>query len=114
MRKIQIQNAAHEVATQVRVVEDTIEAALAEIAELQGRMIHARSVAGVATATGHEALAEVAKTIQGLVEARGGMANAHRILKDTTRVVPGLRTTGFGDVGECPPPEGAVDLKIVA
>ena len=44
MRKQQIENAAYEVATQVRAVEDSIEAALAEIAELQARMVRARGV----------------------------------------------------------------------
>ena len=44
MRKQQIENAAYNVATQVRTVEDTIDAALAEIAELQAR--HARQLAG--------------------------------------------------------------------
>ena len=37
MRKQMIENAAYEVATQVRAVEDAIDAALAEIAELQSR-----------------------------------------------------------------------------
>ena len=35
MRKQMIENAAYEVATQVRAVEDSIDAALGEIAELQ-------------------------------------------------------------------------------
>ena len=35
MRKHLVQNAAYEVATQVRAVEDSIDAALAEIAELR-------------------------------------------------------------------------------
>ena len=35
MRKQMIENAAFEVATQVRAVEESIEAALAELAELQ-------------------------------------------------------------------------------
>ena len=39
MRKHQIEYAAYEVATQVRAVEDSIEAALAEIAELQARIV---------------------------------------------------------------------------
>ena len=39
MRKQMIENAAYEVATQVRAVEESIDAALAEIAELQARMI---------------------------------------------------------------------------
>ena len=37
MRKQMIENAAYEVATQVRAVEDSIDAALAELAELQAR-----------------------------------------------------------------------------
>jgi hypothetical protein len=55
MRKQMIENAAFDVATQVRSVEDAIETVLAEMAELQSRMIHCRSVGGVATATGHQA-----------------------------------------------------------
>ena len=39
MRKQMIQNAAYEVATQVRAVEDTIDSALNEIAELQARIM---------------------------------------------------------------------------
>ncbi|MCJ7421565.1 hypothetical protein [Sphingomicrobium astaxanthinifaciens] len=114
MRKQAIQAAAFEVATQVRAVEDQIEGAIAAIAELQGRMIHARSVAGVATATGHEALEEVADSIQALVRARGGMAKAHQVLKETQALVPGLRTTGYGDLGECPETTGTADLRVVA
>lgn len=117
MRKAAIQSAAYDVATQVRAVEDQIEGALAAIAELQGRMIHARSVAGVATSTGHEALEEVAASIGALVTARGGMAKAHKILKDTQAFVPGLRETGYGDLGECPEetaPAGSGELRIVA
>ena len=72
MRKQLIENAAYEVATQVRAVEDAIEAALGEIAELQGRMIRARATTGVATATGHEAFEHLAQAVQGLVTARGG------------------------------------------
>lgn len=114
MRKQLIENAAFEVATQVRAVEDAIEQALGEIAELQARMIRARATVGVATATGHEALEQLAKATLGLVSARGGMANCHSILKDTTQKVPGLRTIGFGEADECPKPQGAAPLRIVA
>lgn len=114
MRKQLIENAAFEVATQVRAVEDAIEQALEEIAELQGRMVRARATVGVATATGHEAFEELAKATLGLVSARGGMANCHAILKETTQKVPGLRTIGFGEADECPKPEGAMPLRIVA
>ena len=106
MRKHMIQQSAHEVATQVRAVEDSIEAALIELAELQSRMIRARAVAGVGIGTGHEALEQVASALQGLVAARGGMASAHASLRQAKDQVPGLRAVGFGDGGECPPPSG--------
>ena len=55
MRKQNIENAVYDVATQVRSVEDCIDAALAEIADVQGRMIHACSVAGMTIGNSHEA-----------------------------------------------------------
>ena len=39
MRKQMLENAAFEVATQVRTLEDSIDATLAEIAEMQARMM---------------------------------------------------------------------------
>jgi hypothetical protein len=53
MRKQMLENAAYEVATQVRTVEDSIDTSLAEIAELQSRMMHANSVAHAGFATIH-------------------------------------------------------------
>ena len=114
MRKQMIETAAFEVATQVRTVEDAIEAALAEIAELQGRMVRARATFGIATATGHEAFEQLAIATHSLVKARGGMANCHMSMKETTQHVPGLRTVSFGDAEECPPQKGHADLRIVA
>jgi hypothetical protein len=114
MRKQMIESAAFEVATQVRAVEDAIETALAEIAELQGRMIRARATMGVATATGHEAFEQLVVATQSLVSARGGMASCHLSLKETTKFVPGLRTVGFGDMQECPPQQARADLRVVA
>ena len=114
MRKQMIENAAYEVATQVRAVEDSIETALAEIAELQGRMIRARAACGIATATGHEAFEQLAVSMQSLVKARGGMASCHITLKETTQFVPGLRTVSFGEGNECPPAAAQTNLRIVA
>ena len=114
MRKQIIESAAFEVATQLRAVEDAIEAALAELAELQGRMVKARATFGIATATGHEAFEQLAITLQSLVKARGGMANCHVSMKETTQFVPGLRTVGFGDAQECPPKQARADLRVVA
>ena len=56
MRKQIIENAAYEVATQVRAVEDCIESALIEIAELQTRMVRASAVTNVGFVTSHPAL----------------------------------------------------------
>lgn len=114
MRKQMIESAAFEVATQVRAVEDAIEAALAELAELQGRMVRARATCGIATATGHEAFEQLAVAMHSLVKARGGMASCHMSLKETTQLVPGLRTVGFGDAQECPPKQARADLRVVA
>ncbi len=58
MRKQMIENAAFEVATQIRAVEELIDATLAEIAELQSRMMRVNSVAHVGPAPIHGALEE--------------------------------------------------------
>lgn len=114
MRKHMIENAAFEVATQVRAVEESIEAALAELAELQSKMIRARSVTGIGIAKSHSAFEQLAETTNKLVAARGGIANCHVALAETKQFVPGLRTVGFGDADECPPSNGSVDLRVVA
>ena len=114
MRKQQIQNAAQEVAVQVRAVEHTIDAALAEMAELQARIMRANAVAGAGVATAHKAIQELTVALGGLVNARGAMGNCHAALVDAKDRVPGLRTTSFGDGTECPPQEGFGNLRIVA
>ena len=112
MRKQQIENAAFEVATQVRAVEDSIDATLAEIAELQSRMMHANSVARVGPAPIHSALEEVSTALKSLVAARGSIVACHGELVVAQGKVPGLRTVAFGD-NECPPAAQA-NLRIVA
>lgn len=114
MRKQQIENAAYEVATQVRTVEDTIDNALAELAELQARMVRVRATAGIGIATGHGAFEQLATALHGLVTARGGMANCHAELVEAKNFVPGLRAVSFGEGSECPPQEGASHLRVVA
>jgi chromosome segregation ATPase len=115
MRKQQIENAAYEVATQVRAVEDTIDAALAEIAELQARIMRANSVARVGFATAHPVLEELAEAVKGLVGARGSVVGCHSALAEAKTRVPGLRTVSFGEGEECPDKKIAfTDLRIVA
>jgi hypothetical protein len=113
MRKHLIENAAHEVATQVRAVEDSIDATLAEIAELQGRLMRVNSVAGVGPAPVHAALVEISTALRSLVEARGSIVSCHGELVVAKGKVPGLRTVGFGDQGDCPKAAGP-QLRIVA
>ena len=113
MRKQIIQDAAYEVATQVRVVEDTIDSALVEIAELQARIMHANSVAGVGFAAVHPTLEQLATAVSGLVTTRGAIVGCHAALADAKGKVPGLRTVAIGDEGDCPKIAHA-DLRIVA
>lgn len=113
MRRQNIENAAYEVAAQVRAAEESIEAALAEIAELQLKMINARGVTGAGFANSHAAFAELAAATNGLISARGGIANCHVALVETQKTIPGLRTVAFGDGEECPK-QARVDLRVVA
>lgn len=114
MRKQQIENSAFEVATQVRTVEETIDLALAEIGELQSKMIKVRTVSGTGVATGHGAFEQLAQAVQALVTARGGMARCHAELVEAKKLIPGLRTVAIGDT-ECPDePMARAELRIVA
>ena len=115
MRKHQIENAAYEVATQVRTVEETIDLALSEIAELQARVMRANTVARVGFGTVHPVLTELAAAMKGLVDARGSVVGCHSALAEAKGKVPGLRTVSFGEGEECPDQKtGIADLRIVA
>lgn len=114
MRKQMIEDAAYEVATQVRAVEDSIELALTELAELQSRMVHARGVTKAGFVTSHAAFEQLAATTTGLVAARGGIAHCHQALVETRESIPGLRATGYGDE-ECPKTaQMTPDLRVVS
>ena len=114
MRKHQIENAAFEVAAQVRAVEDSIEAAIAELAELQARMVHARGITRAGMVTSHAAFEQLGATTCALITARGNIANCHVALADTRKTIPGLRTVAIGDEGDCPPSATAAGLRVVA
>ena len=114
MRKQMMENAAYEVATQVRAVEDSIEAALIEIAELQTKMVHARVATRAGFANTHDAFEQLAAATSGLIAARGGIASCHVALAQSRKSIPGLREVAWGDGNECPPEEARLDLRIVA
>jgi hypothetical protein len=113
MRKQMIENAAYEVATQIRTVEDSIDATLGELAELQSRMMRITAVAHVGPAAIHPALQELSSALSTLIAARASIVNCHSELAAARGKVPGLRTVSWGDDGECPKTAQA-DLRIVA
>jgi len=113
MRRDIVENAAYDVATQVRTVEDTIEAALAEIAELQCRIVRARPITRVPFLAINPAFEYLAAATAELVEARQGIGKCHVALAEAKQQIPGLRTVSWGDGSDCPPPS-SVDLRIVA
>lgn len=114
MRKQLIENAVFDVATQVRAVEDSIEAALGEIAELQARMVRARGVTRADMMASHPAFEQLAATTSNLISARGGIANCHVALAETKQTIPGARTVMIGDEGDCPPASAHANLRVVA
>ena len=113
MRKQMIENAAYEVATQVRAVESSIDGTLADMAELQSRMMRVTAIAQVGPAAIHPALQELSAALSTLIEARAAIVNCHSELAAARGKVPGLRTVSWGDDGECPS-MAQVDLRIVA
>ena len=113
MRKQMIENAAFEVATQIRAVEDGIDSLIAEAAELQARIMRANSVSRAAVGTINPPLEQLAAAISGLIQTRGAIVGCHSALVDAKGRVPGLRTVSWGDGEECPE-VATVDLRIVA
>lgn len=114
MRKHQIENTAFELATQVRTVEDVIDSALGEIAELQSRLVRAVGVTGIAHTRIQSAFDQLSATMSSLVAARGNIGSCHVALAEAKQFVPGLRTVSWGDGDNCPPTTGFADLRIVA
>lgn len=114
MRKQQIENAAYELATQIRAVEDVIDTALGQIAELQSRLVRAVGVTGIAHVRIQSAFDRVSATTNSLVAARGNIGGCHVALAEAKEFVPGLRTVAWGDGDSCPPPSAQADLRIVA
>ena len=115
MRKQIIENAAYEVATQVRAVEDVIDSALSEIAELQARVMRVDAVAGVGYGVIHPTLQQLSAAVIGLVESRGAVVACHEALAEAKCKVPGLRNVSWGDGDDCPEKKIAkTDLRIVA
>jgi hypothetical protein len=113
MRKQQLHDAAYAVATQTREVEEILESALAELTELQARMLRVSSCAGVCYNVLQEPFDHVSATIRDLVKARGSMGQCHVAMAEAKQKIPGLRTVSWGDGDDCPS-TAQVDLRVVA
>lgn len=100
----------------MRAVEDSIDATLSQMAELQQRLVNARSTMNVSVVTGHAAFEQLATALQSVIAARGSIGGCHSALVEAKQSVPGLRTVAFGDVGDCPEETttGSATLRIVA
>jgi len=114
MRREIIEKSAYELATQVREVEDVIDGALAELAELQSRLVRTVGVTGIAHIRAQGAFDQLSATTASLIAARGSIGGCHAAIAEAKQFVPGLRTVGFGDADECPKKTGSADLRIVA
>ena len=113
MRKQMIENAAFEVATQIRAVEEGIDSVITEAAELQARIMRANSIAHAGVGAVNPPLEQLAAAIHGLVQTRGAIVACHSALVDAKGKVPGLRTVSWGDGDDCPEVKTA-QLRIVA
>ncbi|WP_156029788.1 hypothetical protein [Sphingomonas sp. URHD0057] len=114
MRREMIEKSAYELATQVREVEDVIDGALAELAELQSRLVRTVGVTGISHVRAQGAFDQLSATTASLIAARGSIGGCHAAIAEAKQFVPGLRTVSFGDADECPKKTGSADLRIVA
>ena len=113
MRKQMIENAAFEVATQIRTVEDGIDTLISEAAELQARIMRVNSVAHAGIGTINPSLEQLGAAINGMIQTRGAIVACHSALVDAKGKVPGLRVTSWGNGDDCPEVTTG-QLRIVA
>jgi hypothetical protein len=114
MRKQAIWDAVHEVGIHTRAVEGLIESALVELGELQSKLVQVNNVAGVSYSTLQESFEGVSATINDLVKVRGTMAQTHQVFVDTKEIIPGVRTTSWGNGDPCCGSFAHADLRVVA
>ena len=114
MRKEAIWNAIHEVGIHTRAVEDLIEAALAELSQLQAKVLEVSNVAGVSYSTLQDSFEGVSATINDMVKVRGTMARCHEVMVETKAKIPGVRPAKWGDPNPCCSGSAEPDLRIVA
>jgi hypothetical protein len=95
------QAVAQQVADRLFALENSIDAALAQAAELTAALPKARSEARLSAMVGQAALDRTAASLAALVEARRCIVDAHAQL-DAVRGEIGLREVNVGDAGPKP------------
>src|ERR1044072_1096284 len=95
----QRREAAMQVAESLFAAEDAIDAALARTAELNSKMVTARSDAALPAFVGQEAFEDSAAAFAALARARCYIVETHKRLSDA-KIQVGLRTMAVGDLGK--------------
>jgi len=111
----QRREAAMKVAECLFAAEEAIDAALARTAELNSKMVTARSEASLSALVCQDAFEVSAAAFAALARARCDIIETHKRLNET-KIQIGLRTVGIGDGGDCPPSAklDSPHLQIVA
>lgn len=92
--------------------EDTIDAALTQVAKFVGEMPVARQQLNLAASVGQDAIAEAVKAMTALNEAREAMVKAHDALA-VVRDQFGLQPVGFGSDPRKPEWSALPDLTVI-
>lgn len=97
--------AAQGVAERISPIEHAIDTTLAQTAGLLAFLPQARMDANLPATTGHDAIRHVVASINAIVQARTEFLAAHAEFSATGEEL-GLRETGMGSLGGCPPASG--------
>jgi hypothetical protein len=94
--------AAMKVAESLFAAEEAIDTALARTAELNSKMVTARSDAALSALVGQDAFEVSASAFAALARARSDIVETHKRLSEA-KIQVGLRTIAFGDSLPKPP-----------
>lgn len=100
----QRREAAMQVAETLFAAEEAIDAALARTAELNSKMVTARTDAGFSALVGQDAFEVSAAAFAALARARADIVETHRRLSEA-KIQIGLRTVAIGEVPKPPSAE---------
>lgn len=101
---------ANLIAARLRVAEQSLDAAAADVGLLVHDLTRHRADAGFAAQAGHEALRRTRDALSALVDGRTGLIDAHNILSRTARALRVEYTdVGPGEGKDQPPVGGGIE-----